>query len=51
MAGGKVTGHVVTDEERLKAWEDQTASDELQVLSAVYAGARAYAGRSARPWS
>ncbi len=46
MAGGKVTGHEVTDEERLKAWEDQTTRDELQVLSAVYAEAKAYAGRS-----
>jgi conjugative relaxase-like TrwC/TraI family protein len=46
MAGGKVTGHVVTDEERLTAWEDQTAADELPVLSAVYAEAKAYAGRS-----
>ena len=49
MAGGKVTGHEVTDEERLKAWEDQTTADELQVLSAVYAEAKAYAARSARP--
>jgi conjugative relaxase-like TrwC/TraI family protein len=49
MAGGKVTGHVVTDEERLKAWEDQTTADELQVLSAVYAEAKAYARRSTRP--
>ena len=49
MAGGKVTSHVVTDEERLKAWEDQTTADELQVLSAVYAEAKAYAERSARP--
>ena len=48
MAGGKVTGHVVTDEERLKAWEDQTTADELQVLSAVHAEAKAYARRSAR---
>jgi hypothetical protein len=46
MAGGKVTGHVVTDEERLKAWEHQTTRDELQVLSAVYAEAKAYAARS-----
>ena len=49
MAGGKVTGHEVTDEERLKAWEEQTTADELQVLSAVYAEAKAYAARSARP--
>ena len=48
MAGGVVTGHEVTDEERLKAWEDQTTADELQVLSTVYAEAKAYAGRSAR---
>jgi hypothetical protein len=48
MAGGKVS-HVVTDEERLKAWEDQTTSDELQVLSAVHAEAKAYARCSARP--
>jgi conjugative relaxase-like TrwC/TraI family protein len=48
MAGGQVTGHVVTDEERLKAWEDQTTADELQVLSAVHADAKAYAARSAR---
>ena len=48
MAGGKVTGHEVTDEERLKAWEDQTTTDELQVLSAVHAEAKAYAARSAR---
>jgi len=48
MAGGKVTGHEVTDEERLKAWEDQTTADELQVLSAVYTEAKAYAIRSAR---
>jgi conjugative relaxase-like TrwC/TraI family protein len=48
MAGGKVTGHDVTDEERLKAWEEQTTSDELQVLSAVYTEAKAYAGRAAR---
>jgi hypothetical protein len=47
IAGGKVTGHVVTDEERLKAWEDQTTADELQVLSAVHAEAKAYTGRSA----
>ena len=46
MAGGQVTGHEVTDEERLKAWEDQTTSDELQVLSAVHAEAKAYAARS-----
>jgi conjugative relaxase-like TrwC/TraI family protein len=49
MAGGKVTGRVVTDEERLKAWEDQTTTDELEVLSAVHAEARAYAARSTRP--
>jgi hypothetical protein len=48
MAGGKVTDHEVTDEERLKAWEDQTTADELQVLSAVYAEAKAYARRSMR---
>ena len=48
MAGGQVTGHEVTDEERLKAWEDQTTTDELQVLSAVHAEAKAYAARSAR---
>jgi hypothetical protein len=48
MAGGTVTGHVVTDEERLKAWEDQTIADELQVLSAVHAEAKAYARRSPR---
>jgi conjugative relaxase-like TrwC/TraI family protein len=48
MAGGKVTGHVVTDEERLKAWEDQTTADELQVLSAVYTEAKAYASRWTR---
>jgi hypothetical protein len=48
MAGGKITGHEVTDEERLKAWEDQTTSDELQVLSAVHTEAKAYAARSAR---
>ena len=48
MAGGKVTGHEVTDEERLKAWEDQTTTDELQVLSAVHAEAKAYASRSTR---
>ncbi len=46
MAGGKDTGGEVTDEERLRAWEEQTTSDELQVLSAVYAEARAYAARS-----
>ena len=46
MAGGKVTGHEVTDEERLKAWEEQTTKDELQVLSAVYTEAKAYAARS-----
>ena len=48
MAGGADTGHLVSDEERLKAWEDQTTADELQVLSTVYAQARAYAGRSTR---
>jgi hypothetical protein len=48
MAGGNVTSHEVTDEERLKAWEDQTTADELQVLSSVYAEAQAYAARSAR---
>ena len=47
MAGGEDTGHEVTDEERLTAWEDQTTADELQVLSAVYAEAKAYAARSA----
>jgi predicted metal-dependent hydrolase len=40
MAGGKVTGNEVTDEERLEAWEKQSTADELQVLSAVYAEAR-----------
>jgi conjugative relaxase-like TrwC/TraI family protein len=49
MAGGVVTGHELTDEERLKAWEDQTTADELQVLSTVCAEARAYAARSRRP--
>jgi conjugative relaxase-like TrwC/TraI family protein len=49
MAGGKVTSREVTDEERLKAWEEQTTEDEVQVLSAVYAEAKAYAARSARP--
>jgi TrwC relaxase len=49
MAGGEDTGHEVTDEERLTAWEDQTTADELQVLSAVYAEARAYAARSPAP--
>ena len=39
----------MTDEERLKAWEEQTTADELQVLSAVYAEAKAYAARSRRP--
>ena len=39
---------MVTDEERLKAWEAQTTADELQVLSAVHAEAKAYAARSAR---
>ena len=48
MAGGEVTGHVVTDEERLKAWEDQTTTDELQVLSAVHVEAKVYAARSTR---
>jgi hypothetical protein len=48
MAGGKDTGHEVSDEERLKAWEDQTTADELQVLSAVHAEAKAYAARSSR---
>jgi conjugative relaxase-like TrwC/TraI family protein len=48
MAGGQVTGHELTDKERLKAWEDQTTADELQVLSAVYAEAKAYAARSVR---
>jgi len=47
MAGGVATGHELTDEERLKAWEDQTTADELQVLSTVYADAKAYAARSA----
>jgi len=46
MAGGKDVGHLVSDEERLQAWEEQTTADELQVLSAVYAEAKAYAGRS-----
>jgi AAA domain/TrwC relaxase len=46
MAGGRDTGHLVSDDERLKAWEDQTTADELQVLSAVYAAAKAYAARS-----
>src|SRR5579859_5113100 len=49
MAGGKVTGHEVTDEERLRAWEEQTTADELQVLSAVHTEAKAYAARSVRP--
>jgi hypothetical protein len=49
MAGGKITSHEVTDEERLKAWEEQTTADELQVLSAVHAEAKAYARHSARP--
>jgi hypothetical protein len=48
MAGGRVIGHEVTDEERLKAWEKQTTSDELHVLSAVYAEAKACAARSPR---
>ena len=51
MAGGKVTGHEVTEEERLKAWEDQTTSDELQVLSVVYTEAKAYAGRGGPPFA
>jgi conjugative relaxase-like TrwC/TraI family protein len=46
MAGGKDTGHLVSDQERLKAWEDQTTTDELQVLSAVHAEAKAYAAHS-----
>jgi conjugative relaxase-like TrwC/TraI family protein len=46
MAGGVVTGHEVTDEERLKAWEEQTTADELQVLSTVYTEAKAYAAHS-----
>jgi hypothetical protein len=29
MAGGKDTGHPVSDEERLRAWEDQTTAAEL----------------------
>jgi hypothetical protein len=50
MAGGKDTGHPVSDQERLTAWEDQTTADELPVLSAVHAEAKAYAGHStARP--
>ena len=47
MAGGKVTSHEVTDEERLRAWEEQTTDDELQVLSAVHAAAKAFATQSA----
>jgi hypothetical protein len=49
MAGGVVTGHEVSDEERLKAWEGQTTADELEVLSTVHAEAKAYAACSARP--
>jgi conjugative relaxase-like TrwC/TraI family protein len=49
MAAGKVTDHAVTDQERLTAWEDQTTTDELQVLSAVHAEAKAYAVRQASP--
>jgi conjugative relaxase-like TrwC/TraI family protein len=49
MVGGKITSHDVTDEERLKAWEEQTTSEELHVLSAVHAEAKAYAARSTRP--
>ena len=49
MAGGKVTDHEVSDDERLKAWEKQTTEDELQVLSAVHTEAKACAARSARP--
>jgi len=45
MAGGKDTRHEVTDEERLKAWEEQTTTDELQVLSAVHREAKAYAAQ------
>ena len=48
MAGGQVTGHEVTDEERLRAWEEQTTADELHVLSAVHAEAKAYAACSLR---
>jgi hypothetical protein len=48
VAGGQVTGHLVSDQERLTAWEEQTTSHELQVLSAVHAEAKAYAARSAR---
>jgi conjugative relaxase-like TrwC/TraI family protein len=48
MAGGNDTGHLVSDEERLTAWEEQTTSDELQALSAVWTEAKAYAARSAR---
>jgi len=47
MAGGEDTGHDVTDDERLKAWENQTTADEVQALSAVHAEAKAYAARSA----
>ncbi|MGH3194260.1 MAG: MobF family relaxase, partial [Streptosporangiaceae bacterium] len=47
IAGGQVTSHVVSDEERLKAWEEQTTRDELQVLSAVWAEAKAYAAHAA----
>jgi AAA domain len=46
MAGGKDTGHLVSDQERLKAWEDQATADELQALSAVHAEAKAYAAHS-----
>ncbi len=46
MAGGKVASHEVTDEERLRAWEEQTTDDEVQVLSAAYAEAKAFAVRS-----
>jgi conjugative relaxase-like TrwC/TraI family protein len=50
MAGGRDTGRLVSDQERLKAWEDQTTADELQVLSAVHAEAKACAARpAARP--
>ena len=50
MAGGQVTGHEVTDEERLRAWEEQTTANELQVLSAVYAEAKAYADAQGSCW-
>jgi hypothetical protein len=50
MAGGTDTGHQVSDQERLKAWEDQTTADEIQILSTVHAEAKAHAARSiARP--